>query len=235
MTSTKYYKFLDNNLTSYHNPNFYYPTPILKNGEWIPGDWIEEKDSETSDQACGKGLHVMKVLNPKYYTYTGNCYEAEGQELLAEDNDKARFRKIRLLRPVSKDEIFKQGADLSYAKLSNINLSYADLSYSNLSYANLYYANLYNANLSYADLSYANLYNANLSYADLYNANLSYADLSYSNLSYADLYNANLSYADLSNVKNIESAKNLDKAYWNEHTKIKYEFKKLLNKDKLIK
>jgi len=83
------YKFLNHNMSSYHNADFYYPMPTLRNGKWIPSKWITEKDHLESDEACGKGLHLMKILNPKYGTYTGNCFEAEGKDMLGEDDDKA--------------------------------------------------------------------------------------------------------------------------------------------------
>jgi len=142
-------------MKSYHDDSFFYPVPTYKNGKWIPTKWITEKDSESSDNACGKGLHVMKILNPKYGRYTGNCYEAEGKNLLGEDEYKARFESIRLIRPVFRDEIFIPKANLSAANLYS---------------ADLYSADLRSADLRYADLSYANLYSANLRYADLRSA-----------------------------------------------------------------
>jgi uncharacterized protein YjbI with pentapeptide repeats len=201
-------------MASFHDPNFYYPTPILKNGKWIPTEWIEEKDCLESNEACGKGLHLMKVLIPKYQQYRGNCYEAEGEELLGEDGDKARFKKIRLIRPIPFKDIFKPFANLSCANLRSAdlrsaNLSCANLSYASLSYANLSYANLRSANLSYANLSYANLRSANLSYA-------------------------NLSYANLSCAQNIDLVINLNLAYWNKFTQINTDFKNLLSKDRFV-
>jgi hypothetical protein len=221
----KYYKFLSDNLSSYQNPDFYYPSPIFKNGKWIPSKWIEEKDFEKSDRSCGKGLHLMKILNPIYTQYKGNCYEAEGSNLLGEDEFKARFQKIRLIKPVSRDEIFKHYADLRNADLSNADLSYVNLRNANLSNVNLSYADLRNADLSNADLSYVNLRNANLS-----NVNLSYADLSN-----ADLSNVNLSYANLSYAENINESFNLNSVYWNKFTVIDKEFKKLLNKERFLR
>lgn len=73
----------------------------------------------------GKGLHLMKVLNPIYTQYKGNCYEAEGKNKLGEDDNKIRFKSIRLLRPISKNEIFKPSANLRYANLRSANLSSA--------------------------------------------------------------------------------------------------------------
>jgi len=218
--------------------------PTFKDGKWVPSEWITEKDCLESDEACGKGLHLMKILNPKYGIYTGNCFEAEGKDLLGEDNDKARFKSIRLIRPVSKDEIFVPYANLRYADLRYADLSDADLSNANLSSANLRYADLSNANLSsanlryanlrYADLSNANLSNANLRYADLSSADLSSADLSNANLRYADLSNADLSSADLSSARNINNSFNLEESYWNKFTQIDAEFKKLLKKDRFL-
>ena len=128
-------------MKSYYDENFYYPVPIFDGKTWIPTEWIEEEDYEKSDKVCGKGLHLMKIPNPKYGRYSGNCYEAEGLGLLGEDGDKARFKKIRLIRPVERKEIFKSHADLSFANLSFANLRSADLSSADLRSANLRYAN----------------------------------------------------------------------------------------------
>ena len=173
----KYYKFLDGNMKSYYNEKFYYPTPTFNGKKWIPTKWIEEKDYEKSNYNCGKGLHLMKILNPIYKEYTGNCYEAEGKFLLGEDDNKARFRKIRLLKPVEKSEIFKEKVNLSKAILSEVDLSKTNLSKANLSKAHLVGANLFKVNLSRANLSGANLSRTDLSGADLSGANLSETNL----------------------------------------------------------
>lgn len=171
----KYYKFLSDNLSSYQDPNFYYPSPTFKNGKWIPSKWIEEKDFEKSNKSCGKGLHLMKILNPIYTQYKGNCYEAEGSNLLGEDEFKARFQKIRLIKPLSRDEIFKPYANLRSADLRSADLSSADLRYADLRSANLKYANLSNANLRYADLSSADLRSA-ININESFNLNSVYWD-----------------------------------------------------------
>ena len=159
----KYYKFLAENLCSYHDPNFYYPMPTLKNGEWIPTKWISvDNYSENKTEVCGEGLHLMKILNPRIFQYKGNCFEAEGEHLLVDDEIKARFERIRLLRPIKPNEIFKPKANLRSANLSSANLRLADLYLANLSSANLSSADLYLANLSSADLYLANLRSANL-------------------------------------------------------------------------
>jgi hypothetical protein len=225
MEKKKYYKFLDTNMKSYYDNNFYYQMPTFKNDKWIPTDWITEKNFEKSDNSCGKGLHLMKILNPRMVNYTGNCFEAEGKGLLGEDNYKARFKSIRLIRPISNNEIFKPRA----------NLNSADLSYVNLYNADLRYTDLHSADLGYVNLRYANLSGADLSGADLRYANLFYADLRDVNLVYADLRGVNLFYADLRGVKNIKHALNLDKAYWNNYTQIDKKYKKLFSKKYLHK
>jgi hypothetical protein len=231
-----FYKFLNDNLSSYHNTNFYYPSPTFKDGKWIPSEWIKGSDFEVSKEACGKGLHLMKILNPMYTQYKGNCYEAEGEGLLGEDEFKARFKKIRLVRPVSKEEIFRpnanlRSANLSFADLNSANLRFANLRSANLSFANLNSANLNSANLRFADLDSANLSFANLNSANLNSANLRFADLNSANLNSANLRFADLCFADLRSARNINESINLDKAKWNKFTLVDKEFKKLWKKD----
>jgi uncharacterized protein YjbI with pentapeptide repeats len=109
-----------------------------------------------------------------------------------------------------------EGADLSYANLSNALLQDANLAGADLHGANLSDAFLPNANLTEADLHGANLSDARLEVANLQNTNLSDANLSGATLSgayfswdpasgtlppsdesKADLDNADLSYAFL--------------------------------------
>lgn len=106
--------------------------------DWMPflkGEWVEEKYSEKSDEACGKGLHVWKDY-PRYSVVRyleDHTFEVECEGLLGQDNEKARFRKVRMLRLVQKSEIFKPRANLCNAYLSHADLSHADLSSANLS------------------------------------------------------------------------------------------------------
>ena len=102
------------------------------------------------------------------------------------------------------------GIDLMCVNLSEFHLWESDLRNANLMYVNLSSANLFGANLSGAslwgtNLSGADLWSVNLSGADLWSANLSGADLQLANLSGADLRNANLS-----DVKGLDTAKNLE-------------------------
>jgi hypothetical protein len=179
----KYYKFLGGNLKcGYSDKHFYYPAPTPqydRNGElkgWKPSAWITEPNADTiSKDACGVGLHLMKIPNPRYVRYIGNAYLAEGKTLLGEDDEKARFKSIRLLRPLEKSEIFYPKTNLPGANLSGANLSEA---------------NLFRANLSWADLSWADLPGANLSEANLSEANLSGAKLTKNSLSKTQLQEA---------------------------------------------
>ena len=112
------------------------------------------------------------------------------------------------------------GANLRYAKLSqtflvDTDLSGADLSGADLSDAKLMCANLSSANLLDADLQFADLQSADLQFAILHSVNLSSAILHVANLSYADLSSAILSdailhNANLSEVKGLDTAKNLE-------------------------
>ena len=135
------------------------------------------------------------------------------------------------------------GANLHGTDLSNANLSWANLSSlanltgANLTDANLSHTNLTNTLLNGADLTRTNLSNTNLAGtrdlsmgklggANFSNANLSNADLSQAyfrgaNFLNANLSNADLDSADLTNAKNltikqIKTAKNWEKAGYDE-------------------
>ena len=188
MTEQKYYKFVTRELTDSKRGVIDYS----RIGEWISCDDIT--DADIDGEACGHGLHLMKIPNPRYCQYAVG-YLAEGRYLLGEDVEKARFAEIRLIRPLRFSEIFFPGADLHCANLHGANLPGADLQC----------ANLHGANLHGADLHCANLHGANLHGADLRNANLWSANLQCANLPGADLRNANLWSADLRNA-NLWSA-----------------------------
>lgn len=169
----KGYKFLQANLASNYDSDFHYPAPTYdpKTSKWIPTAWIKHPNPDkTSKDACGVGFHLMKKPLPKYGRYTGNCYLAEGQQLLGKDDNKARFAKIRLLRPVSFHEIFKPNAYLQGANLQGANLQGAHLRGANLRDADLQGANLQDANLRGAYLQGAYLQGADLQGADLQDA-----------------------------------------------------------------
>ena len=130
-------------------------------------------------------------------------------------------------------------ADLSGATLLDVNLSDADLQVANLSGANLLRANLlevslWDANLQRANLSGADLSSADLSSADLRSSHLSGANLQRAHLLDANLSDANLQTADLSGanlssvnlscailwmtslseVKGLDTVKNLETVKW---------------------
>ena len=157
---TKYYKVIGEGFKT-------------RNGfDWMPflkGEWVEENNcEETPNEACGKGLHVWKDY-PDYSIYRyidDHTFEVECQELLGQDERKARFRRVKMLRLVLKKEIFHSGANLWGADLSRADLLEADLSSANLLGANLLGADLSRANLSRANLSRANLLGADLSEKD---------------------------------------------------------------------
>ena len=150
----KLYKFLAGNLKCGRDIEFYYPAPTPQYNEkgeltgWEPGAWVTMPNAPADGEACGVGLHLMKVPKPIYTRYLENCYEAEGKDLLGEDSEKARFRSVRLLKPVPKNLIFKPKADLSGANLYGANLSGANLTRANLSGANLYGARIIEGALS---------------------------------------------------------------------------------------
>ena len=160
MTEQKYYKFVTRELTDGQTCTVDYS----RIGEWISCDDID--DTDINGEPCGRGLHLMKIPNPRYCHYDIG-FLAEGRYLMGEDAEKARFAEVRLIRPLKFSEIFFPGA----------NLRRANLRCANLWGANLGGANLWGANLRNADLGGANLRGANLRCANLLNADLGYADL----------------------------------------------------------
>ena len=173
--------------------------------QWIPGRWNIEPKAKKSADVCGVGLHVWKN-KPRWDIIpymVDHTYRVEAvEDLCGEDDEKARFRKVKLARlPITLDEILGRerkglrGANLNRAELSHSNLSSADLSWTIFCSANLSDANLSGANLYPVDLSWANLSDANLSYANLKGADLSWTNLSYANLKGADLTEVYLSKA----------------------------------------
>ena len=170
MTGQKYYKFVTRELTDSKRGIIDYS----RIGEWISCDDI--KNANINGAACGHGLHLMKIPNPCYCPYDIG-FLAEGRYLMGEDDEKARFAEVRLIRPLKFSEIFFPGANLRRANLRGANLRNADLGGANLRNADLGGANLWGANLRNADLGGANLRGANLRCANLLNADLGYADL----------------------------------------------------------
>ena len=80
-----------------YNASFRYPLP--EGGD--PGAWVEVPAAPANGAPCGPGLHLAKrasfaALPPWPWV----VYEAEGQDLLGEDETKARFRRARLLRKI---------------------------------------------------------------------------------------------------------------------------------------
>ena len=194
MTEQKYYKFVTRELTD----GLTCTVDYSRIGEWISCDDID--DTDINGEPCGRGLHLMKIPNPRYCHYDIG-FLAEGRYLMGEDAEKARFAEVRLIRPLKFSEIFFPGANLRRANLRGANLQFADLRCANLRCANLWGANLGGANLWGANLRNADLGGANLRNADLGGANLRRANLRGANLRCANLLNADLGYADLWGVK----------------------------------
>jgi Pentapeptide repeats (8 copies) len=93
-------------------------------------------------------------------------------------------------------------ADLSKAKLTNVNLGGASLRFATLSTADLQAARLTGADLAYARFDYANLSGANLS-----GARLDYVDFAGANLRKTDLRGASLQHAKNLTRKQLEEAR----------------------------
>jgi len=148
-TKTSMYKFLGPNLRCvYGGEEYYYPAPTwdAEKKSWRPTQWIKHpKPDKANKNACGVGFHLAKICCPRWGRYSGNAYLAEGRGLLGEDEEKARYAEIRLIRPLAFDEIFRPKANLSGAYLSGANLFGAHLSGANLTGANLTGADLTNA------------------------------------------------------------------------------------------
>ncbi len=82
--------------------NFQYGLPI--NGKL--GAWCKAPEGAIEDGvSCGIGLHLMKSVCPRYAPRNYRCFEAQGWGLLGQDKEKARYRKVRLLRELSPREI----------------------------------------------------------------------------------------------------------------------------------
>ena len=188
----KYYKFLTRDMTSFYDRSFKYEF----------GKWIKEENTDKSKEVCSVGLHLAKTLNPTL-SYEGLCFEAIGRGKMAEDDETARFRSIKLIRIVPFSEIFYPKVNLQCASLSGADIREADLREANLKNSNMVEtifqrsnlkgANLEGANCLGADFSRANLEGANLEKAYLYGANLLEANLENANLTDIDLTNAILS------------------------------------------
>jgi len=95
----KLIKFTDQNLQTHYNETVQQYTI----GEWVkPSDGKEPQRGES----CGKGsLHLMKWMRPKYAPYPYLAHEAIGRGELGEDDEKVRFREVKLIRTLSDQEI----------------------------------------------------------------------------------------------------------------------------------
>lgn len=170
--------------------------------QWKPGKWNvikqEDIDHEEDGRACGRGLHVfVDKPNWNYQRYIpDHTYEVlDVAEKLGEDEEKARFRKVKIAAlPMSLEKLLGKNKDgFKGAYLQDANLSDADLTDADLRGADLKCANLSRARLTDADLSGVNLLGANLFKADLTHANLAGAYLREADLSRANLFRADLS------------------------------------------
>ena len=180
------------------------------NYQWIHGQWNEEPNSEKSDEACGKGLHVWKN-RPQWsiiHYLPDHTYLVEEVEiLLGEDEEKARYQRVKIssLPLTLEDLLGKDRKGLKAARLPWANFSGVDFTRANLSGADLTGAYLSRADLTGADLTGADLSRANLSGADLTGADLSRANLSRADLTGAYLSRANLSGAILKGARMINT------------------------------
>ena len=165
----KYYKFVTRELRDRYTSTIDYSNV----GKWIR---LPESEIDRDGEVCGRGLHLMKVPKPMYFPYEV-AYLAEGKDMLGEDEEKARFRCIRLIRQLRFSEIFHPGADLWMANLEGVDLRGANLQGADLRSTVLTEANLGSAFLTEANLRFANLTKTCLQGADLRGANLKGANI----------------------------------------------------------
>jgi len=100
----KLIKFTDQNLQTHHNKTVQ---------QYTIGEWVKPCDGFKSlkGNACGAGsLHLMKAMRPKYAPYPYLAHEAIGRGKLGEDDEKVRFREVKLIRTLSDQEI-NEGID----------------------------------------------------------------------------------------------------------------------------
>ena len=69
--------------------------PTLKGKKWIPGDW-HTVEGELS--MCSKGIHLTKQPYQFWYKWGCKVFEAEGKEIVSEQEGKVLVRSARLLR-----------------------------------------------------------------------------------------------------------------------------------------
>ena len=151
------YKFLSREMASDYDAS-----------PWEIGVWRKQKvPTEWRDgQACGVGLHLMRIPDPVYCRYEMG-FLAIGRGLIGSDRNKMRFEQVKLVRPLKFSEIFFPGADLTRANLTEATLTEANLTGADLRDADLTRADLTRANLTEATLTEANLTGADLRDADL--------------------------------------------------------------------
>ena len=151
--------------------------------------------AKTAYGACLGGMKLGTALLVAY----------NPADVLGEDSDKLRVRRMFVLDVVATYGANLYGADLQRADLHGADLRGANLHGADLHGADLQRADLRSANLRGANLHGADLHGADLRSADLHGANLRSAYLEGANLSGADLSGANLSGANLSGA-NLRSA-----------------------------
>ena len=92
------YKFTKENLTTtYDGTSFQY-----KIGEWVSAPGVAVPDGND----CGPNrLHLMKSINPKYAPPYFICHEAEGDGIIGESSEKAGYKRVRLVRTLTDEEL----------------------------------------------------------------------------------------------------------------------------------
>ena len=116
----QYYKFVTGELRDAYSGTVDYTKAI---GKWLT---LPENEIDRNGDACGRGFHLMKIPKPKYSRYEIG-FLAVGKDKLGEDEEKIRFRSIKLIRPLQKSEIFFPKADLSGSNLRGSDLSGSNL------------------------------------------------------------------------------------------------------------
>ncbi len=127
-----------------------YPFPTQNpDGSWSPGEWTEPVDGalplDSQDKdVCGENrLYLMKNIDSLWAPPNWVCWEAEGEGVIGEDNEKVSVRRARLLKPVDILTLLKTEKGLNI----NIRLFEGFLTRVKLRRRNLEQVNLWRANL----------------------------------------------------------------------------------------
>ena len=90
---------------SFHGGNLAWSLPTEDGDRWIPGEWHEV----SGGSICGAGVLHVTTEPAKWYAKDAVVFVAECEEKVGEREDKQGFRKVRLLRPLTTEELERVG------------------------------------------------------------------------------------------------------------------------------